>query len=319
MRFARRKQSGLDDHAGHGVIESLLQPAAGIEQRGQVDAGVESHAMQHVDEVFGGNVARGCRRERTTADAAAARVQRAHAGLDRGVGIGETGVAGVVEVRAQFHARQRRRAAAPTSSVTCVGTATPMVSAIGDFVGIARRQPFRERRSRASAATSPSKGQPKAVEIVICARIPASRAASAMSSQAVDALFDAAALVALAEGFAGGDGHAHLGASRRVRAIESLAVQHQADVTRAGALLGASAASTSSASAICGTRLGFTKLATSMRRRPARRQAADEFDLRGRRQHLRFALQAIARPDFHDLDVLPIPWREFYPWVACHA
>ena len=50
-------------------------------------------------------------------------------------------------------------------------------------------------------------------------------------------------------------------------------------------------------------------------RQPGRRQATDEFDLRGGGQHLRFALQAVTRPDFDDLDVLPIHGSNSILWV----
>ena len=40
-------------------------------------------------------------------------------------------------------------------------------------------------------------------------------------------------------------------------------------------------------------------------------QAPDEFDLGGGRQHLRFALQAVARADFDDLDAGGFMGREF--------
>ena len=199
-------------------------------------------------------------------------------------------------------------AAAPTSAVTCVGTATPMVSAIAISSGLPAASRSASATTRA-AGTSPSKGQPNAVEIVTCARIPAPRAASAISSQVVDALVDAAALIPLAEAFTGGDRHANLGATGGARTIETLAIQHQADDTaHSGA--GASAASTASASAICGTRFGFTKLATSIRRSPARSRRRTNSTFVGGRQHLRLALQAVSRPDFDDLDVHGNPWRE---------
>src|SRR5688572_4413734 len=48
----RRKQAGLDDHARYGMFQLFLEPAAGLEQCGKVDAGVAAHPVQHVDEVF---------------------------------------------------------------------------------------------------------------------------------------------------------------------------------------------------------------------------------------------------------------------------
>ena len=45
------------DHARHGVIERTLEPLAGLEQYREVDASVDAHALQHVHEVFGRDVA----------------------------------------------------------------------------------------------------------------------------------------------------------------------------------------------------------------------------------------------------------------------
>ena len=49
---------------------------------------------------------------------------------------------------------------------------------------------------------------------------------------------------------------------------------------------------------------------------PGALQAAYELDLCRRRQNLRLALQAIARPDFNDLDCMGIHGADCKPWVA---
>ncbi len=201
-------------------------------------------------------------------------------------------------------------AAAPSSAVTCVGTATPMVSAIGNFIGLSGRQPLGESQ-HAVAGHFAFEGTAE------CRRDRDLRADTGAArglgdlEPGLDALVDTAALIPLAERFTGGDRHADLGAAGGARTIEAFAIQYQADVSRDPARLCQRRRAPPSASAICGTRLGFTKLATSIRRRPARCQAAYELDLCRRRQHLRFALQAITRPDFDDLDARWIPWREF--------
>ena len=61
-----------------------------------------------------------------------------------------------------------------------------------------------------------------------------------------------------------------------------------------------------SASAICGTRRGFTKLATSMRRMPGVDGAADEFEFHLGGDRGRLVLQAVARPDLDDADAARI-------------
>ncbi len=117
-----------------------------------------------------------------------------------------------------------------------------------------------------------------------------------------DRLQRADALVAAVEGVAGDDGHADLVATGRRGPLKALLVQHQPDVPDALAP---------------GQRgqhlLGVGHLRHALRvdeagdleaARAAGDQALDERDLRGRGHHPRFALQAIARPDFDDLDAL---------------
>ena len=153
------------------------------------------------------------------------------------------------------------------SALTCVGTATPMVSATAISSGCpaATRS---ARRTTLSMGTSPSNGQPKAVEIVICARMPAARAARAMSSQAstpsstLEPWLRWLKLSVAAMAMPTSAQPAACARSKPLRLSTS-------PMKRASRASGASAASTASASAICGTRLGFTKLATSMRRSPA--------------------------------------------------
>ena len=93
----------------------------------------------------------------------------------------------------------------------------------------------------------------------------------------------------------------HLAQARGQRAVEAALVQHQARPGDASAVAG-SAATTSSAPAICGTSFGCTKLATSTRRRPAAaRRPASSARRAGVEQH-RIVLQAVARPDVAEAD-----------------
>ena len=134
----------LSDHAGHGVIERRLQPPAGFDQRRQVHSGVETHAMQHVDEIFGGNITcrGGC--EGTAADSPATRIENPDTGFDGGVGVRETRIARVVEVRAQFHAGQRRSQEAKQLG-DLAGDCHADGVGNGDLLRFALSEPFRER------------------------------------------------------------------------------------------------------------------------------------------------------------------------------
>ena len=67
---------------------------------------VRAAALQHVDQILGGDVAGGGRGEGAAADAAAAGVDHVHAGVDAGGGVGQGGVAGVVEVQPQTCVRR---------------------------------------------------------------------------------------------------------------------------------------------------------------------------------------------------------------------
>ncbi len=153
------------------------------------------------------------------------------------------------------------------SSLTCVGTATPMVSATAISSGEAAAARSASRITR-SAGTSPSKGHPKAVEMVIWARMPASLASLAMSSQAarpsstLQPWLRSLKLSLTAMAIPISVQPAAWARSKPLR-LSTRPMKRGAGVNCA------SEASTASASAICGTRFGLTKLATSMRCRPA--------------------------------------------------
>jgi hypothetical protein len=163
-----------------------------------------------------------------------------------------------------------------SSALTWAGTPTPIVSAKHSSHGSPSRGAARC-RARAAMGTSPSNGQPNDVEIVTWARTPAARAAVAISSQAAMDSWCPTLLIATVEGIAGRYHHADLVAARGEGSIQAAAIQHQAG--EADAVGPVQLRSSASASAICGTLLGLTKLATSMRRTPALPQTLDQRDL----------------------------------------
>ena len=136
--------------------------------------------------------------------------------------------------------------------------------------------------------------------------------AAAMSSQASMPSSTLQPWLRWLKRFAGGDRHADLGAAGGARALEALAVQHQADVTRAGRSRRrappAPLRRPPSAARAWDSRSSPLRCASSPR---ARRRRTNSTFARGG-EHLRFALQAVTRPDFDDLDARMIPWREFY-------
>ena len=62
--------AGFGDLAGDGVADQLGQLAGDGQQAGEVDAGVVTHGVQHVDRVFAADVAAGAWRVGATAQAA---------------------------------------------------------------------------------------------------------------------------------------------------------------------------------------------------------------------------------------------------------
>ena len=128
----------------------------------------------------------------------------------------------------------------------------------------------------------------------------------------LDALVHAAPLVALTEALAGRDGHADFGTARLQRPIESLAVEDQADESRASRV-GAKLLHDGFRIGHLGNALRIDETGhfdTCESRGP---QPADELDLGGGREHLGLALQPIPGSDLDDLDARWIHGGGFYP------
>src|SRR5262249_35602153 len=78
--------------------QQLLGGAGGVEQLDEVDAGGDSHLVEHRDEVLGRDVAGRARGDGAAAELAEGALERGDAGLERGEHVREALAAGVVEV-----------------------------------------------------------------------------------------------------------------------------------------------------------------------------------------------------------------------------
>ncbi len=269
---------------------------------------VDAHAMQHVDQILRRNVAGGGGREGTAANAAAAGVQYRDAALDGCIGVGEAGVAGVVEMRAQPDLRQRRaQRSDERAHLRRNGDADGVGH--GDLVRLSGGDPLCQAHHPVDghlALEGTAEGGRNG-DLGANTR-GASRTRDVQPG--VHALVHARALVALAEAFAHGDGHADFSAAGGLRALEALAIEHQSDEAR---VAGQRRQRGQHRLGIGHLRhaLGIHEARHFHAAQPGGHQAADELDLGGGRQHLRFALQAVARPDFNDLDGGRFHGREF--------
>jgi hypothetical protein len=117
------------------AAEDLLGRARGLEQRVEVDAGLDPHLVQHRDEVLGGDVAGRAGRDGAAAELAEARLERVDAGLERGEHVGEALAAGVVEVGGQLDVVAEASRAAGKKSRTWRGVGHAGGVAEADLLG----------------------------------------------------------------------------------------------------------------------------------------------------------------------------------------
>src|SRR5208337_4237170 len=80
--------------------QPLCEAILCLEQRIEIDAGIEIHRLQHEDEVLGRDVAGRSGSMRTAAETAKRRIERTDAAVKRGDDVGEPGAAGIVEMGA---------------------------------------------------------------------------------------------------------------------------------------------------------------------------------------------------------------------------
>lgn len=82
-----------------------FEPLGRLDQFAKIEPGFKPSAFQHVDDIFGGDIARRRRCKRTSANSAATCIDDINAGLDGRSDIGEPGAARVMKVQAQVHVR----------------------------------------------------------------------------------------------------------------------------------------------------------------------------------------------------------------------
>ena len=266
--------------------------------RVEIDAGCVTGAFEHVDEILGRDVAGRRRCERTAADAAETRIERSDAGGNRCVRIRDAGVARVVEVTAQWNPRYG-------GADTLHHLDDLRRHADADRVGERNleRLRFRDALRELDDARDRHLALERATERRRNGDLGA-QSRSAGTRRDIEPgghrFVGAHALVATVERVARDHGHADLVASGGRSALETLPVQHEPDV-------GDVVAAAEPAQHV----LGIGHLRHALRVHEARDldtpQAAvdgalDELDLDRRRHDARLALQAVARPDFDDLD-----------------
>src|SRR5688500_8058136 len=247
--------------------------------------------MQHVDEIFGRNVAGGRGREGATADAATTRVEHSHTRADRRAGICQPGVARVVKVRAQLQARHRRAQQAHDLGDLRWNGDTDGVGD-GNFMRVSGGEAFGERKdARRRHFTFERAAEGRGNRDL---RAYANAACGLRDLEpGTYTLIDAATLVPLTERLAGGDCHSDLGATGSACALETFAIEHETDVAGGGGLFGERRQN----------RFGIRHLRDSFRIHETRHfdsreagscQTAHELDFGGRGQYLRLTLQTVA-------------------------
>src|SRR5688572_6396418 len=93
------------DLAGKRAAHDALCHAARLDQEVEVDAGADPHAVQHVDEVLRGKMARCRGRVRAAAEASDRRVEVSYAELESDERVHERRSARVVKVQGQLFGR----------------------------------------------------------------------------------------------------------------------------------------------------------------------------------------------------------------------
>src|SRR4051812_44598717 len=92
-RPRNRPAAGPVQRAGQLVADGVLGNRGGREDGVEVQAGAHAGLLEHVDQLLGGDVAAGARRERAAAEPADRGVQLGDTGLQRGQRVGLAGAA----------------------------------------------------------------------------------------------------------------------------------------------------------------------------------------------------------------------------------
>ena len=210
-------------------------------------------SCEHVHDLLGGHVAGGARRVRAAADPADARVELGDPQLQRGQHVGQRGTPGVVEVQQVRGGTGRRAGRGPGAGSPC------------RWCRRTRSGPRRRPRTRSTIAAtrsgsmSPSNGQPKLVATITSTVAPASCTSGDQRGDVVERLVGRPVEVAPVVRVAGRHDDLDLAGSRRPSArcgAAGVGDQRRVAHRRVPA---DPAAHTSSASAICGIALGWTK------------------------------------------------------------
>src|SRR5262245_58295943 len=275
-----------------------LDPARNLDRALEVDAGVDAHAPEHVDEVLGRDVAGRRRRERAAAEAAEARVQHARTRSHGSVGVRQPSVAGVVEVAAQGDAGHGF-GDAPEDLGHLPRHADPDRVGNRDLEGRRLRELARNVDHALHGNLALERAAEGGRDRDLRADPGGARGRRDLAPGA-DGVRARHALVAAVELVGREDDHADLAAAGRGGAVEPGAVQHQADVGDVVA-----------ARERLQDRLRVRHLRDAARAHEARDldaadagldRAPDELDLHAGRHARRLVLQAVARPDLDDLD-----------------
>ena len=213
------------------MAEPFGELGGNIDDRPDVDSGLDARTVEHVDQVLGRDIAGRRRGEGAATNAADAGVERTDPGLDCRLGVGEPRVSRVVKVAAQRNAGRcfvdRRHALMDLRRHTHTdGIGEGDLAGLGDggylrYLGDALGRDF----SFIWAAEGGTDGD-------------AARR-SCIAGQCRDLVpggecfFDAGALVAPVEGLAGDDDEVDLMATRLEGALDAAAVERETDVGNA--------------------------------------------------------------------------------------
>ena len=296
--------AGAAQGAEAWLVDLVADPSCCLDQLVKVVAGREASAFQHIDQVLGGDVAGRTGREGAAADAAGGGVEDVDPGLDPGVGVGQAGVAGVVEMQAQggvggglAGGLDFSRHAPRIADADGVGQGD-LLDAEGGDAGDQIADLLH--RDLAVEGAAPDAGQGGGQPGRRAGRAFCITTARHDVRQHLHLLVDAQSLVLQAEAVGGGHGDIDLVHRRAQRPIISLAVQNEADAA-ATRLIGKSGHDLFGAGHL-GHVFGMDEADGLDPFRACRFEATDEVGADQRLQHRLFVLQAVAGADLDDLD-----------------
>ena len=102
-------RAGPHHLTGEVAADEVLGEVGGVDERVEIDTGVDVHVLEHVDQVLGDDVAGRARRVGAAAEPADRRVVARDAAAEAGEHVREAGAARVVEVQPDRRRRRHRR------------------------------------------------------------------------------------------------------------------------------------------------------------------------------------------------------------------